>query len=254
MKKILASLAIALSLATFSNQAIADDSSCDQMLPFGYPKVAHRDTTPLCRISYFVEHDNAKKVPLYSAELLTKDRFSGKNKRVNAFKADPSLNTGQRAELDDYDKDYDRGHMSPFEDSKWNSAAALQTFYLSNMVPQNLHLNRGLWRSIENRTRAYATSSKNGIYVITGPIFAAGHKEIGPNKVGVPTSVYKILIDKESRQGVAYLVPNESPLAGVTPETYKTTISEVEKATGINFTPGLKSTSFKTMLGEKFKD
>lgn len=248
MKKLVTLLATAV----FSTAAFAA-SPCDQMFAFGYPtQTAVQDVTPLCRINYFVEHDNTKKIPLYSAELLLKQYFSGNNKRVNAFKADPDLHESQRAELSDYDKAYDRGHMTPFEDAKYKSAASLQTFYLSNMVPQDLHLNRGLWRAIENQTRKYATANPNGVYVVTGPVFQGKYKTIGAG-VAVPTSVFKVIIDKQTKQGVGYLVPNTSPKAGVTPDTYKVSISEVEKATGLNFTPALQDASFKNVIGAEFK-
>jgi endonuclease G, mitochondrial len=241
-----------LATAVFSTTAFAA-SPCDQMFAFGYPtQTTVQDTTKLCRINYYVEHDNTRKVPLYSAELLLKEYFSGKNKRVNAFKPDPDVEEGKRAELSDYDKRYDRGHMTPFEDTKYKSAASLQTFYLSNMVPQNLHLNRGLWRAIENRTRRFAFNRPQGVYVITGPVYAGKYKTIG-NGVAVPTSIFKVVIDKKTKQGVGYIVPNTKPKAGVTPETYKVPISEVEKATGLNFTPSLKNDSFKTAIGEGFK-
>lgn len=247
MKKVLAFLAAAV----FSYNAFAT-SPCDQFVPFGYPSVQVEDHTKLCRITYTVNHDNTRKTPIYSAELLLKEMFSGTNKRVNAFKADPDLSVGKRAELSDYNKAYDRGHMTPFEDAKYKTAASLQTFYLSNMIPQNLYLNRGLWRSIENQTRKYAVANIAGVYVFTGPVYAGKINTIG-NGVAIPSSVYKVIINKNTRQGVAYIVPNKNPKKGVKPDTYKVTISEVEKATGINFTPTLKDGSFKSVIGEEFK-
>jgi endonuclease G len=255
MKKLISLLALVFSISAFAELP----NSCDQMVAFGYPVIAasvvtEQNMTRLCRLAYTVEHDNLKKVPVYSAELLTKERSGGTNKRINAFKADPDLEIGQRAELSDYDKKYDRGHMTPFEDAKWQSAASLQTFYLSNMVPQDLHLNRGLWRAIENRTRGFAAQSTTGVYVITGPVYEAGYTTIGDNKVAVPTKVFKVIIDKEKMQSVAYLVPNTSPLPGVTPNTYKVSVAEVELATHINFTPLLTSgQEFKSIIGKEFE-
>lgn len=247
MKKLLAFLA-----ATIISTSAFAASTCDQMLPFGYPTLQVKDTTRLCRLNYVVEHDNARKVPAYSAELLLKEYSSGTNKRVNAFKADPDLLPNQRAELSDYNKKYDRGHMTPFEDTKYKTAASLQTFYLSNMVPQDLHLNRGLWRSIENKTRKYVASEKTGLYIITGTVFVGNEKTIG-NGVIVPPSLYKIIIDKKQKQGVAWLVPNRKPKVGETPDTFKVPISVIEKATGANFTPALKDGSFKSVIGKEFQ-
>lgn len=252
MKKLLSFVAAAMLSASVYAEPV---SHCDQMVAYGYPTAEVRDTTTLCRMNYVVEHNNHLKVPLYSAELLLKQYSSGKNKRVNAFKADPDLEPDQRADLNDYDKRYDRGHMTPFEDTKYNSAASLQTFYLSNMVPQNLHLNRGLWRAIENQTRKYAANHQNGVYVITGPVFDDSNVTTIGENVGVPTRIFKVIIDKEHNQGVAWLVPNLDPQEGDTPDKFKVTISEVEEATGINFTPKLKNSAqtFKHIIGKEFQ-
>lgn len=242
-------IAVAISSICMAAQA---DSHCDQMVPYGYPTVSNKtDVTPLCRIAYTVLHDNNRKVPVYSAELLVIENIAKKVPRVNAFKADPDLIPGRRAELTDYDRAYDRGHMTPFEDARKNSAAALQTFYLSNMVPQNLHLNRGLWRSIENRTRTWAANSKNGIYVITGPIFSGVTQIIGDG-VNVPTHLYKVIINKDAQQSIAFIVPNTGPAKGVKPDTYEVTVSEVEKVTGINFTPTSNNSMLKREIGVSF--
>jgi endonuclease G len=250
MKKILAGLAaLAISFSAFA--------SCDQMVPFGYPKTqATVGTVQLCRIQYTVREDTFRKVPLYSAELLLKEDSAGNNTRVNAFKPDPDLPMDQRAELEDYktvSKTYDRGHMTPFEDTKANSAAALQTFYLSNMVPQNLHLNRGLWRAIENRTRGFAANSKDGVYVITGPIFDGTPTYAGPDHVAIPTRIYKVVIDKDTMQGVAFITPNTTPNPGDTPEKFEFPIRVAEQAAHINFTPTAPSQSFKTVIGKEFQ-
>jgi len=251
MKKIASLIAMLL----LSSAAMAEPMAhCDQMMAFGSPtQLTKTPSTSLCRISYFVKHDDAKKVPVYSAEYLLKENLGGKNKRVNAFKADPDLDARSRAELSDYDEKYDRGHMVPFEDARINSAAALQTFYLSNMIPQNLHLNRGLWRAIENKTRDYAMKSNNGIYVITGPVFNSGVRKTIGNGVAVPDMVFKVIIDKATMQGVAYLVPNQGPKKGDKPNNFKVPIAAVERVTGLNFTPGLLDAKFKTVIGANFQ-
>lgn len=233
--KKLALLALMLSTSTVTLAA----SHCDTMVPYGYPVITDNqatDVTPLCRIAYTVLHDNNRKVPLYSAELLLIENVPSKNKRVNAFKADPDLQPGKRAELSDYSELYDRGHMTPFEDARKNSAAALQTFYLSNMVPQNLHLNRGLWRALENKTRKWAKESDDGLYVITGPVFD-GPKQVLGDGVAIPAHVFKVIIDRKTNQGVGFIVPNTGPAKGAKLASYRVSINEVERATGLNFLP-----------------
>ena len=245
-----------LALAFISATAHAADENCDKLVPYGYPQLAKSSATkvtPLCRIAYTVLHDNVKKVPLYSAELLLIENIPSKVKRVNAFKPDPDLPVGSRAELNDYDRRYDRGHMTPFEDARKSSAAALQTFYLSNMVPQNLHLNRGLWRVLENRTRSWARHSKDGLFVITGPVFAAGKLKTIGNGVAVPTYIYKVLIDRNTNQGIGFIIPNAEPAKGAKLKSYAVTIGKVQDVTGLNFVPNLPNAPFLNTMGTQFK-
>ena len=227
-------------------------TTCEQMTPFGAPQVArHINATTLCRIAYVVVHDNQRKTPIYSAQYLLAENLSGKNKRVNAFKADPDLSPHQRADLQDYDKRWDRGHMTPFEDARKDSAAALQTFYLSNIVPQNLHLNRGVWRQIESQTRGYAHRSNSGVYVFTGPIYQGNIEYIGEG-VAVPTSLFKVVINKQTQQGVGFIVPNRGPKKGEKVNDFKVTIKQVEQMTGLNFTPRYPTAVFKYQIGSEF--
>lgn len=243
-------------LLTLSSAAYASDPACEHLVAYGYPTVKLKNTTDLCRIAYFVRHDNNKKVPAYSAEYLTAEAVSVKGvERINLFKADPDLPKGSRAELTDYDKDYDRGHMTPFEDSDADTASAMQSFYLSNMVPQDLHLNRGLWKALENRTREYAKNSENGVYVISGPVFTGKVKTIGDSKVGVPTKVFKVIINKETKQGVGFLIPNEAPASGVKFTAFAVPISTIEKLAKVDFTPSLPKNqqAWKKTIGAQFK-
>ena len=69
-------------------------------------------------------------------------------------------------------------------------------------------------------------------------IYDSGYKTIGAGKVGVPTRLYKVVIDVKNNKASAYIFPNTAlPVNDM--EKYKTTIAEVEKATGINFNPKL---------------
>lgn len=245
-------LAIASFIALYSALPAMAASSCDQMVAYGYPQTKLTNVTQLCRLSYTVLHNNKLKTPVYSAELLLKENSSGDNPRINAFKADPDLMPTNRAELSDYNKEYDRGHMTPFEDTRSKSAGALQTFYLSNMVPQDLHLNRGMWHALENRVRQYAANSRSGVYVITGPCYNTAIKYIG-NGVAVPNAIYKIVIDKANNQGVAFLIPNAAPMSGAKFMDYAVPISTIEQIVGINFTPLTTDVRFKNQIGSEFK-
>jgi endonuclease G len=108
-----------------------------------------------------------------------------------------------------------------------------ESFFLSNMVPQVANNNRGIWKQLEMQERQWATAPGTDFYIISGGIFDAGHAKTG-NGLGIPTRLYKIIIEKNSKKVMAYLMPNSAlPVADL--PKYQTTVAEVEKATGFKF-------------------
>ena len=111
-----------------------------------------------------------------------------------------------------------------------------QSFYLSNMTPQEAGFNRGIWRQLESQVRDWARNN-GSLYVATGPVLNGNYKEeIGPNDISVPTHYYKVILDYD-RQGkskaIAFILPNEK--GDQTLREYATTIDAVERRTGIDF-------------------
>lgn len=125
---------------------------------------------------------------------LTSEMTQGEAKRNNKFREDQSVLTGS-ATLEDYRKSgYDRGHLCPAGDMKFSVKAMDETFYLSNMSPQNAGFNRGIWEKLEEQVRFWA--KENGIlYIVVGPILKNGLPTIGvDNRVAVPEQYYKIIL------------------------------------------------------------
>jgi endonuclease G len=106
-----------------------------------------------------------------------------------------------------------------------------ESFFLSNMVPQNPNNNRGIWRQLEIWTRDWAKAGD--FYVVSGAIYDPGYQTIG-NGVGVPTRLYKIIHNRSTGQTQAYMMPN-APLPVKDLPKYQTTVAEVEQATGFKF-------------------
>ena len=46
--------------------------------------------------------------------------------------------------------------MAPAADMTWSSKAMSQSFFMSNMSPQDASLNRGAWKKLESHTRKMA--------------------------------------------------------------------------------------------------
>jgi endonuclease G len=244
MKRLLAVL-----LLLFSSSGIAQingdyssmvryTSACDQFLAYGYPDPGPKPTIltgfPLCRIAYFTLWSATSRDPIYSAELLLKENVSGVESRVDSFAPDPSLPVGARAELADYrGSGYDRGHLANVGDMRTNSAAQLQSFYLSNMVPQSPPFNQHEWAALEQQVRAYVKVNRP-LYVITGAIFASPAPKIGRG-VWVPSSLYKVVYDKINNQVACYVMPNANPTGKLA--SYAVTLESLEAITHLSLFP-----------------
>jgi endonuclease G len=131
---------------------------------------------------------------------------------------------------------YDRGHMAPAGNNTQNDAIMSESFFLSNMVPQVANNNRGIWKQLETWERTWATNPNGDYYIISGGIYGPNHKVIG-NGLGVPDMLYKIIIEKNSKQVQAYLMPNTAlPVADL--PKYQTNMATIEAYTGMKFNLG----------------
>ena len=189
---------------------------------------------------YTLSYNEDAEQPSYVAYELTRAEVLNTNtERDDDFRADPMVLTGS-AELDDYRRSgYDRGHMAPAADFRWSEEAMSDTFYLSNMSPQDPSFNRGIWADLEAAVRVMAYEN-NSVYVVTGPVLTDGpYETIGDNKVAVPKQYYKVILDYEEPgiKAIGFILPNEGSSKSL--ESFATTVDEVEKLTGLDFYPSL---------------
>jgi endonuclease G len=238
--RVLSRFIVALLLLVFTSGGYAANvpESCKEYAKMGVPG---ESGTLLCRKGYLLAHDTSRKTPIWVAEHLTYEKASASLARSNNFQADPDLEEGERAELSDYKgSGYDRGHMAPAGDMRWDPQAMTESFFLSNMVPQvGRGMNQGIWRDLEEKVRQWALN-RGEVYIYTGPIYANGApKTIGANKVAVPTHLYKVVYDPIQVEAIAFIMPNMKLKSSDMPN-YIVTIREVEAQTGLDFLPRLK--------------
>lgn len=154
--------------------------------------------------------------------------------RKDNFKIDEKIITGS-ATLEDYNKSgYDRGHLKPSADESCDQIQMDETFLMSNMSPQVPGFNRGVWKNLESHIRTLALTN-DSLYIYTAGNLKQINKLIGPNKVGVPTSYYKIIFEfKNGNTNItAYLIPNNKTNNSYT--YFLTSIDKIQAETGILF-------------------
>ena len=123
----------------------------------------------LKRKGYTLSYNADYKTPQWVAWELTKKETKGKEGRTDKFLPDPDVR-GAKAYTGDYTKSgYDRGHMAPAADMKWSKQAMEESFYMSNICPQNPNLNRGDWNDLEEKSRQWA-KKYGAVYIACGPI------------------------------------------------------------------------------------
>ena len=203
-------------------------------------------------IGYTVSYNEQRRNPNWVAYELTGEEVDGTEPRGSKFIPDPDV-IGRQAVDNDYKNSdgWDRGHHAPAADMKWSKQAMDESFYLSNVSPQNSNLNSGVWKSIEELTRDNA--KKYGrILVVTGPAFtsAEGLGSIGDNKVLIPNAFYKVLLAYDGGYtGIGFYCENVAGKKKL--DHYAKSIDEIEEITGIDFFPRLPD-EIETSIESKF--
>lgn len=186
------------------------------------------------QLSYSEQHEQAEWV----AYTLDKSDIVYTNYKRPFFIEDPKVKT-KSADWRNYKKSgYDKGHLCPAGDRRASQKAHDETFYTSNISPQNHEFNAGIWNKLEQKTRYWA-KKYNHLYVVTGGVLEPNLKTIGKENVSVPNYFYKVLLDytEPEVKAIAFLVPHKDsnkPLSD-----FVVSIDELEQKTGIDFFPGL---------------
>lgn len=195
----------------------------------------------LHRKGYTVSYNKDLKIPNWVAWELTPEKLIERESRTNKFLPDPDLPESMAVTTDDYKRSgMDRGHMCPAGDNRWHWKAMQESFYMTNICPQNHNLNRGDWKELEEACRQWA-KKEGKIYIVCGPIFyQQNHRTIGKkHKIAVPEGFFKVVLctGGKAPKAIGFIYKNE---AGSRPlDTYASTVDAVERITGIDFFPAL---------------
>jgi len=188
---------------------------------------------------YSLSYSEPHEQPEWVAYELKQEHLSNSNFKRPYFEIDPAIKTGA-AHWRNYKKSgFDRGHLCPAGDRAYNQELYNETFLTSNISPQRHDFNSGIWNTLEQKVRYWA-SKYNGVYVITGGILEENLKSIGSEQVAIPNQFYKILIDNNTGKTkmIAFLMPHEN--SSLPLYEFVVSVDSIEELTGIDFFPELE--------------
>jgi endonuclease G len=203
--------------------------------------VATTSLTPTTNRGYLIQHTNftlsyseTNRQAEWVAYNLTPESINGPQERTDNFRIDPKVRNNPVGSGDYSGSGYDRGHLCPAGDMKLNLTSMSETFYMSNMSPQNPSFNRGIWETLESRVRTWALE-KNGVYVVTGPILKNICGSIKNGTISVPCSYYKIVFKDNGNEkiAIALILSNQGSSSSL--KSFVTSIDNIEALTGIDF-------------------
>ena len=151
-------------------------------------------------------YDKSTYTSLWTAYHLNSSHM-GSLSRPSKWSYSPSISTSDQVNLcsSSYNDSYSRGHMIPNASRNSNETMQLQTFYVTNSVPQiQDNFNGGVWQNLEAALQSIAGSEE--IYIVTGVAF----NKVGESKsityttakddtksVPVPNYFYKVVLKVE---------------------------------------------------------
>ncbi len=208
-------------------------------------------TTTLTARNYTICYDKTKRIANWVAYPLHSIYMQG-YVRSNAWGYDPEVPTEYQADLTrgSYRGGGIRGHqcMSNHRYVPYDNLLNEQTFYSTNIMPQDYDFNGGSWLSME--TVASAQKCNDTLYVVTGTYgVRSWSSDKSGTKVAMPEYCWKVLLrtrtgktgkrideitDASELKAVAFWAANSSESKDGLKE-YITSVADVERKTGYKF-------------------
>jgi endonuclease G, mitochondrial len=207
--------------------------------------IASTDNYLMVKPQYVLSYNNSKHIANWVSWQLNKSWIGAADRQDN-FRPDDALpDAWYKVRPNDYTgSGYDRGHVAPSADRTRNEADNSSTFLMTNMMPQVPELNRGVWGDLEEYCRELVRAG-NELYIVAGPVGsqgAIGKKE----KITVPAKTWKVIavLDRQglglqgitaNTRAIAVMMPNDSSVKGSGWKSFRVSVKQVERETGLNF-------------------
>lgn len=181
-------------------------------------------------------------------------KHMGSYSRPGSWNWNPYINTDYQVDLRSHSytnsDTYVRGHLIPNASRNGIRNMQLQTFYVTNSVPQ-IHnsFNSGIWQNLEAALQGVGESER--IYIVTGVAF----NKVGESRninyttakddtklVPIPNYFYKVVLKVNTKSSgevtaattVGFWFENKA-YSGTTYDSYATTVDQIEEWTGFDF-------------------
>lgn len=181
-------------------------------------------------LSYSEAYEQAEWV----AYVLKKGHLTYDDRKRPYFIEDPKVKT-KSADWRNYKRSgYDRGHLCPAGDRRFSEYAYNETFYTSNISPQNTDFNAGVWNRLEMKVRQWA-KGYNEVFVVTGGVLDGELQSIGEEDVAIPKYYYKIISkgSEDNPEVIAFLFSHRESSAAL--QSFVVSVDELERMTKIDF-------------------
>lgn len=191
------------------------------------------DDVVLVYSGFIVNYNTSRLIPNWVAYELTADEAIGEVPRARGFSMDPSFTEVQAMREDYSNTGWDKGHMASAGDMKWDHNAMAESFYLTNICPQNHDLNGRDWHTLEKYVRSWAVQYGR-VWVVCGPyVYSNSFGTIGDRKVVVPDGFFKAVLREDGVYGyksIAFFFENNAKRQPV--EDTVVSVNDVESLVG----------------------
>lgn len=204
--------------------------------------------------NYTVFYDTEMMTPLWTAYPLNSSHM-GNTERPKDWSYNPDIDEKSQIKVCDGSytaySGYSRGHMCPNASRNGNKTMQLQTFYVTNQVPQvQDSFNSGVWSALEGEVQKLAKNEE--IFVTTGVSFHKGNETpqiqyISPEKhpdqrVPIPPYFYKLVLRVKyvaasvtDASCTAFWFEHKAYESGDNFDNYRKSVDQVEEWTGFDF-------------------